>query len=57
MSHSIKLNVVSKDINIDLLRDKFNLLSPNLSRELSTHLDLSSISYIDRVEAQDDNPI
>jgi len=57
MSHSIELNVVSKDINIDLLRDKFSLLSSNLSRELLTHLDLSSISYIDRIEAQNDNPI
>jgi len=57
MSHFIELNVVSKDINIDLLRDRFNLLSPNLSRELSTHLNLSSISYMDRIEAQNDNPI
>jgi len=48
ISHSIEPNVVSKDMNISISRSKSNLLSSNLSRELLTHSDLSSVSYMDR---------
>jgi len=51
ISHSMEPNVVSEDINISISRSKSNLVSSNLSKELLTHSDLSSVSYIDRIEA------
>ena len=41
---------------MSLSRDRTNLASSNLSRELLTHLDLSSVPYMDKMEAQSDNP-
>jgi len=32
MSHSVRSNIISENINIDLLKDRFNSLSPNFSR-------------------------
>ena len=32
ISNSMGSNIISEDINIDLLRDRFNSLSPNFSR-------------------------
>ena len=54
--HSIDSNIVSEDINIDVSKDKSNLSSPNLSRESLTHSDLSSVSYVDRMETQNNDP-
>ena len=55
MSHSMDSNTVSEDINMDLLRSRSNLSSPNLSRESSSHLDLSSVPYV-RMEIQNNDP-
>ena len=44
-------NVISEDINISISRSKSNLVSSNLLKELLTHSDLSSVSYMDRIEA------
>ena len=46
---SIDFNIVSKDVNMDLLRDRSNLSSSNLSRK-SLIKDLSFVLYIDRIE-------
>ena len=51
----MKVNAISKDINMDELRGIFLLLSPNISRETSTHSDILFISYIDRMETQNND--
>jgi len=43
---------VSKDVNMDELRGKSKPSSQNSSRESSVHSDLSSVPYVDRMEAQ-----
>ena len=57
ISYSKESNIVSKDINMNLPRDRSNSSSYNLSRELLTHPNFSSILYIDRIEAQNDNSL
>ena len=47
MSHSIKVNTIFEDININVLRGRFISLSSNSSRELSAHSDLFFSSYVD----------
>ena len=56
MFHLMEINIVSENINIDILKDKSNLLNPNISRESSAYSDLLSVSYINRMEAQNLNP-
>ena len=46
----MEISTVSEDVNMDILRDRSIALSPNLSRESSTHSDLSSQLYVDKVE-------
>ena len=53
--NSMKVNAISKDINMDELRGIFLLLSPNISRGMSTHSDILFISYIDRMETQNND--
>jgi len=43
------------DMNIELLRGKTNFLSAASSRKSSNHSSVSSISYIERIEIQNDN--
>ena len=57
MPYPIEINTVSKDINMNLPRDRSNSSSYNLSRDLLTHPNFSSILYIDRIEAQNDNSL
>jgi len=52
ISHLVEVNTISKDININKLRGKFKLSNLNSFRESLVHLDISSISYMDRIEAQ-----
>jgi len=52
----MKVNAISKDININILRERSNLLSLNLSWESLTYSNLSFIPYIDRMKAQNNNP-
>jgi len=51
MSDSMGSNAAFKDVNMDLLRERSNMLSLNLSKESLIYLDSSSILYIDRMEA------
>jgi len=46
----MEINTVSEDVNMNMLRGRSIVLSPNLSRELSTHSDLLSQLYVDKVE-------
>ena len=50
ISYSMEISTVFEDVNMDMLRDRSIALSPNLSRESSTHSDLSSQLYVDKVE-------
>ena len=52
----VSLNAISKDINMDKLKGRSKLLSQNSLRESLVHSDLSFVLYIDRMEAQNDNP-
>ena len=52
MSSSMKVNNILEDINTDKLRGRSAVSSKYSSRKSSTHLDISSIPYIDRMEAQ-----
>jgi len=52
MSHSVEVNTISKDINIDELRGRFKSFNLNSSRESLVHLDISFISYMNRIEVQ-----
>ena len=52
ISHLVKVNTISKDININKLRGKFKLFNLNFFRESLVHSDISSISYMNRIEAQ-----
>ena len=55
MSNSMEVNAISEDINMDEPRGRSLLSSPNTSREMSAHSDLSSIPYVDRIEAQNND--
>jgi len=56
MSNSMEPNAISKNVNMDLLRGRSNLSSSNLSRESLAYSNLSSVPYVDRIEAQNNNP-
>jgi len=43
------------DININISKDRSITFNTNSSRELSTHSNLSSISYVERIKAQSNN--
>ena len=51
MSTLIKGNTTLEDVNMDELRGRFKSLSLNALRELLAHSNLSSIPYMDRIEA------
>jgi len=57
INHSIKVNTISEDINMDALRGRSNSLSPNLLWKSLTHSNLSFVLYVDRIEAQNNNPL
>jgi len=50
MSNLMKVNIISKDINMNEPGGRFLLLSPNVSREMPTHSNILFISYIYRME-------
>ena len=54
MSNPIEINNISEDVNMDVPRSRSTALSPNSSRESSTHSDLSSQLYADRMEAENE---
>ena len=54
MSYSMKINIVSEDVNMDISRGRSIMPSLNLSRELSIYLDLSPQLYTDRIEAKNE---
>ena len=53
INHSIEINTISEDANMDTLRGRLpsSSSSPNLSWKLLTYLDLSSVLYMDKIEA------
>ena len=55
MSHLKKFNSTSEDINIDKLRGRSIILSPNLFREFLAHSELSSILCMNRIEVQNND--
>jgi len=55
MSNSMEVNAISEDINMDEPRGRSLLSSPNTSKGMSAHSDLSSIPYVDRIEAQNND--
>ena len=52
MPNSVKVNTISKNINMDEPRSRSLLSSLNISRETSTHSEILFILYINRIEAQ-----
>jgi len=52
MPNLVEINTISKDVNIDKLRDRFLLSSPNVLKETLTYSNILSIPYINRIEAQ-----
>ena len=55
MSNSMEPNTISKNVNIDLLRGRSNLSSSNLSIKSLAYSNLSSVLYVDIIEAQNNN--
>jgi len=55
MSDLAEANYVSKNINMDKLRDRFMISSRFMSRAILAHLDILFILYIKRIEAQSSN--
>lgn len=55
-SSSIIHNNMNININMDTLRDRSIHSSTDNSRELSAYLSISSVSYIEKIEAQSNNP-
>ena len=49
----LTLNNVSKDVNMDVPKKGSNMLSCNTSREVSANSSIFSISYVNKIEAQD----
>jgi len=56
MSNSMEVNAISEDTNMGEPRGRSLLSSPNTSRGMLAHSDLSSIPYVDRMEAQNNDP-
>jgi len=54
MSNPIEINNISENVNMDVPRSRSTALSPKSSRESSTHFDLSSQLYADRMEAENE---
>ena len=52
MSNPIEINNISENVNIDIPRDRFIMLSWNSSKESFTHSDLSSQLYANRIEVE-----
>ena len=48
----IKFNNISEDINMDALRGRFTIPSPNSSRKLFTYSNISSQVYTNKIEAE-----
>jgi len=56
MSNSLRSNVVSEDVCMNVLRRRSNTLSPNLSREFSAHSSIFLVLYEDHMKAQNNDP-
>jgi len=57
MSNLMEVNPISEDINMDKPRSRSLSSSPNVSRGMSTHSDILSIPYVNRIEAQNNDPL
>ena len=57
VSTSMKDNTTLEDVNMDEPRGRSTSSSPNASREPLAHSDLSSVLYVDRMEAQSEDPV
>ena len=55
MSHSLEVNIIFENINMDKLRGRLRLSSQNSLRESLVQLNLSSVLYMDRIEAQNND--
>ena len=55
MSNPVEANHISENINMKELRGRSMNSSRNMSRVLLNHSDISSISYVERIEAQSNN--
>lgn len=52
MSNLIEINNISENVNMDIPRGRSIMLSWNSSRKSSTHSDLLSQFYADRIEVE-----
>ena len=55
MSNSVEVNNLSEDVNMDKTRDRSRTPSPISSRATSIHLNTLSITYVDRMEVQNND--
>jgi len=55
MSHSLEVNIIFENINMDKLRGRLRLSSQNSLRESLVQSNLSSVLYMDRIEAQNND--
>jgi len=53
---SIFSTIILINIEIDIFRGGLTSNSPNSSRESSTHLNMSSVAYVNRVQALANSP-
>ena len=56
MHYSLEVNAISKDINMDKPRNRSKSLTQNSSRESLVISNLSSVPYVNKIEAQSNNP-
>jgi len=56
MSNSVEIHNLSEDINMDEKRGRSMAPSPISSGATSTHSNTLSIPYVDRMEAQNNDP-
>jgi len=56
MHHSLEVNAISEDVNMDEPRGRSKSSTRNPSRESSVISNLSSVPYVNRMKAQSDEP-
>lgn len=54
MFHSMEMNTIFKDVNMNRPRNRSSTLSPNSSRELLTYSDLLSQLYTNKIEVENE---
>ena len=55
MSHSLEVNIIFENINMDKLGGRLRSSSQNSLRESLVQSNLSSVLYMDRIEAQNND--